>query len=108
MTALLVLAARLNRAMLASATDPSWGDLAQLGVIALAMIVGYVGCYRLQVLHERTRTAAAEERAEKERARTEESESRERKLAEAALPALQEANRALLEVGKMLERQSRP
>lgn len=26
-----------------SAVDPTWGDLAQLGVIALAMIVGAVG-----------------------------------------------------------------
>lgn len=88
--------------------EPSWADLAQLGTYALAMMVGYGACFKLQVVHERRQTERAEQRAEQERARTQESEARERKQAEAALPALQEANRALVEVTRMIERQTRP
>lgn len=43
-------------AVLAAVTDPSWGDLAQLGVIALAMIVGALGTYRGVVVPERANT----------------------------------------------------
>lgn len=49
----------------AEAAAPSWGDLAQLGVIALAMIVGAAGSYKFQVLHERETTAAERLRADK-------------------------------------------
>lgn len=81
--------------------EPSWGDLAVLGTYALAMIVGYVGCFRLQVMHERKQT-------DQERADRREAEARERKTQEAALPALQEAVRAMDQVSRMLDRQSRP
>ncbi len=87
--------------------QPSWADLAVLGTYAVAMIVGAFGSYRFQVLHERAMTAQERARADQERAERRESESRERKLAEAALPALQEANRAMVQVSQILDRQSR-
>ncbi len=90
--------------LMADASQPGWGDLAVLGTYALAMIVGAGGVYRFQVLHERKQTAMERVRTEQERVERREAEARERKLAEAALPALQEANRAMDLWGRMVER----
>jgi Tfp pilus assembly protein PilO len=88
--------------------EPSWGDLAVLGTYALALIAGYYGAYRFQVLHEREQKQLERARADQEREERRESETRERKTQEAALPALQEAVRAMDQVSRMLDRQSRP
>ena len=88
-----------------TAGQPSWGDLAVLGTYALAMIIGAAGVYRYQVLPERDQTRLERERTDREREERRESESRERKLAEAALPALQEAVKAMDQVSRLLDRQ---
>lgn len=49
--------------VLADAAAPGWGELARLGVIALAMVVGAGGAYKFQVVHERAQTAKEEARA---------------------------------------------
>lgn len=90
--------------MAAVGGEPSWGDLAVLGTYALALIVGYVGCHRLQVVYERKQTEQERTRTQEERAERREAEARERKLVEAVLPALQEANRAQQEMARMLDR----
>lgn len=54
----------MSTAILSAVTDPSWGDLAQLGVIALAMIVGALGTYRGVVVPERANTERERKRAE--------------------------------------------
>jgi hypothetical protein len=90
--------------ILADATQPGWGDLAVLGTYALALIAGYVGCFKMQVTHERQQTEAERARTDQERTERKEAEARERKLAEVVLPALQEANRAMDLWGRMVER----
>ncbi len=90
--------------LLADAVQPGWGDLAVLGTYALAMLVGAGAVYKFGVLYERSQTALERARTEVERGERKEAESRERKLAEAALPALQEANRAMDLWGRMVER----
>jgi hypothetical protein len=54
----------VSTAILSAVSDPSWGDLAQLGVIALAMIVGALGTYRGVVVPERANTERERQRAE--------------------------------------------
>ncbi len=98
----------IGMVLAAVGVEPSWGDLAVLGTYALALIVGYYGAYRFQVLHERAQCAQERERTKQEREERREAEARERKTQEAALPALLEANRALKEMGLILDRQTRP
>ena len=90
--------------ILSAAGDPTWNQLAALGTYALAMIVGASGVYRFGVMPERASTARERERGDQERAERREAESRERKLAETALPALQEANRAMDMLARLVER----
>lgn len=54
-------------AVVIGALDPGWDQLAQLGVIALALIVGAAGSYRFQVLHEREQVVLERQACVKER-----------------------------------------
>lgn len=90
------------------ATDLIQSGYAQLGFLALLMAGGW---WEIRQANKRTdaereqriaEVAAERVRTEQERAERKEAEARERKQAEVAFPALQEANRALEMVARMV------
>jgi Tfp pilus assembly protein PilO len=93
-------------------TDPNselgWDQLAQLGVIALAVITGAALVYRYVVLPERERAKQDRvellARVEMERQDRVKAEERERETTKVALPALQESSKAMDSVLRVLER----
>lgn len=91
-------------------TDLIRSGYAQLGFLALLLAGGW---WEIRMANKRTDAEreqrikeVADERArtELERERAREAEARERKSAEAAFPALHEANRALEMVARMVDR----
>lgn len=104
----------VDLAILSAVTDPSgdagWDQLAQLGVIAMAVIAGAALVYRYVVLPDRAR--AEKDRLEflslmaREREDRQKSEERERETARVAFPALQESSRAMDSMLRALERRS--
>lgn len=91
-------------------TDLLRSGYAQLGAVAILLAFGW---WEIRQANKRTESEreqriaeVALERARTEQERTErkESEARERRQAEVVLPALQEANRAMDTVTRMVER----
>lgn len=106
--------AAVGSAMVWSQVDPGTDLLrsgyAQLGAVAILLAFGWweirQANKRTDAEREQRIAEVAQERArtEQERAERKESEARERRQAEVVLPALQEANRALDSVNRMVER----
>ncbi len=87
------------------AADLIRSGYAQLGFLALLLAGGW---WEIRQANKRTEAEREQRIAEvaQERAERKEAEARERKQGEAVFPALQEANRALEMVARMVERGS--